>query len=282
MMMAQRPLEDWPEGKQTFHRFITRDDPTFEEYPYNPAVGYVSKTPDTFAGLRKEGTYKGSRRVMFTMPCPPDGCTPELLRTIELLKSNEKDNPSFGAVQVQFPLGMEVEEIDVDPKGMWPMPPNAQRMVVISVNKKSHAADARIQKGDIIRAISVPEPVPGVERPWWQKALQGEVPASVDGIAVLDGLDVSAYDTALDENMRVNGNSADIVFVIERPANRPPDKGPLDDLFGGPGGGFPALLGGNDQMQPATGNNAPLPGGGGGGGMAPRGGGWGGGGDSDS
>lgn len=160
-----KDFTDYQEEPGRFHRFISQDDPTFEEYAHNDIVGYICKTPDKFQGLRRDGVLKGTRRVQFTLPGRDDEP-----KTLELMYSRSKDNPSFGAVRVKLPLNVQVSS-------------EKQRVMVTRVNPGSAADNARIQQGDIIRAISVPEST--VEGSgtvsWWDKMMSSPMPKNRGG-----------------------------------------------------------------------------------------------------
>jgi hypothetical protein len=197
-----KDFTDYQEEPGRFHRFISQDDPTFEEYAHNDIVGYICKTPDKFQGLRRDGVLKGTRRVQFTLPGRDDEP-----KTLELMYSRSKDNPSFGAVRVKLPLNVQVSS-------------EKQRVMVTRVNPGSAAENARIQQGDIIRAISVPEST--VEGSgtvsWWDKMMSSPMPKTEEGTVILNSKDaVPEFNAALQANLRENGRAAEVVLVLERP-----------------------------------------------------------------
>mmetsp|Transcript_60106 Transcript_60106/g.105180 ORF Transcript_60106/g.105180 Transcript_60106/m.105180 type:complete len:397 (-) Transcript_60106:218-1408(-) len=194
----------WPFAKgklnRRWHRWIPEDDPTFEDYAFNKVTGYACRTPDTFLGTRKDGVYKGSCRVQFTLPGRDDEP-----KTLELMRSRTKDNPSFGAVKVKLPIDMALISKD-------------SRLVVKSVRTGSTSDYSRIREGDIIRAISLPdtEDKQG-DTPWWARIGQAPVPDSEEGMVILDGKSTGDFNAALQENLRVKGKEGTVVLVIERP-----------------------------------------------------------------
>mmetsp|Transcript_17538 Transcript_17538/g.31442 ORF Transcript_17538/g.31442 Transcript_17538/m.31442 type:complete len:460 (-) Transcript_17538:258-1637(-) len=205
----------WPEQGR-FHRFVQEDDPTFEEYLVNCATGYVCKTPDRFQGMRTDGVYQGTSRVQFTLPT--EGIRP---KTIELLRSSEKDNPSFSAVKVKLPVDATVTSRD-------------SRIVVKQVKQESNAESAMIRRGDIIRAVSVPDSVDAHEdAPWWARMGQPALPSAEEGMVILDGRPAAEYYAALKENLRLNGKEAEVVLIVERPVETDPngDKGAFGGFF---------------------------------------------------
>jgi len=195
-----KDFTDYQEEPGRFHRFISQDDPTFEEYAHNDIVGYICKTPDKFQGLRRDGVLKGTRRVQFTLPGRDDEP-----KTLELMYSRSKDNPSFGAVRVKLPLNVQVSS-------------EKQRVMVTRVNPGSAAENARIQQGDIIRAVSLPETEDSrVDASWWARVTQVLVPDAEEGMVILDGKSPATFAAAVQENLRVQGKNAEVVLIIERP-----------------------------------------------------------------
>lgn len=194
------PGATWPFTKGKFHRFITKDDPTFEEYAFNKVTGYTCKTPDMFSGTRKDGVYTGSCRVQFTLPGRDDEP-----KTLELMRSRAKDNPSFGAVKVKLPMDMVVVSKD-------------SRLIVKDVKTGSTSEYSRIREGDIIRAVSLPETEDKqAEAPWWARIGQAPVPDSEEGMVILDGKSTADFNAAFREHLRVKGKEGVAVLVIERP-----------------------------------------------------------------
>jgi hypothetical protein len=189
-----------PQKAAKFHRWITKEDPTFEDCHFNQETGYACKTPEKYRGTRRKGDHPASSRVQFTLPSNDDEP-----HTIELLRSREQDNPSFGAVKVKLPIEAKVVSKD-------------SRLVVEEVARGSNADNAMIRQGDIIRAVSLPdtEDTQG-ETPWWERLGQSPVPTAEKGMAILDGKPAGVYNAALRENVRVNGEQSQVVLLIERP-----------------------------------------------------------------
>jgi len=231
----EKDFKDYQESPGKFHRFISEDDPTFAEYAYNRIVGYICKTPDKFQGLRTDGSFKGARRVQFTLPGMDDKP-----KTIELMYSKTKDNPSFGAVRVNLPLNVEVASED-------------QRVVVTRVNPGSRAENARIQKGDIIRAMSVPdtsdEQRTRDQSPlsWLEQMMKNPKPQAEEGMVILNSKDaVPEFNAALQANLRERGRESEVVLIIERPflMNTPDDSNYRRQ------GGYPMKVKLQEQMLP--------------------------------
>lgn len=237
----QLPREEWPAGVK-FHRFIKNDDPTLGEYP--STVAGLSQTPVRYQGTRKGGTYKESSRVKFTSPhqvgkihlAGDIESVNHDWKTLELLKSKKVDNPSFGAVEVKLPLNIAVDQSNFKRLGWVPSDVDydqaemdrRSRVVVSRVNGNSNAEKSGIQRGDIIRAVSMKEPEGG-EKPWWGKVFQAQVPAPEQGMAVLDGLGPAEFSEVLKENKVQNVPT--VVLVIERPIVVGDEDD--DDFFGG-------------------------------------------------
>eukprot|EP00427_Karlodinium_veneficum_P026386 CAMPEP_0169210734 /NCGR_PEP_ID=MMETSP1016-20121227/15374_1 /TAXON_ID=342587 /ORGANISM="Karlodinium micrum, Strain CCMP2283" /LENGTH=517 /DNA_ID=CAMNT_0009288297 /DNA_START=365 /DNA_END=1918 /DNA_ORIENTATION=- len=203
----------WPEpGK--FHRFVAEDDPTFREYFWNKATSsYACKTPQAYQGTRQNGAYDRSYRVQFTLP-DKDGEP----KTIEILQSQEKDSPSFGAVRVKLPIDALVSS-------------GKSRLFFKGVKDQSNADLSRIKDGDIIRGMSVPEKdAVKDDRPWWAKIARPALETE-QGMVMFDGKSVAAYNAALEENERAGGREAEVVLLIERPFNMKLDD---DKFFGLP------------------------------------------------
>lgn len=190
-----------PEKTEKSHRWITEEDPTFEECSFNEVTGYVCKTPEKFQGTRKKGSYPGSSRVQFTLPDKDD----EPL-TIEMMHSRVKDNPSFGAVKVKLPIAATVFSKN-------------SRLQIRYIEQGSNAENSMLRSGDIIRAISLPENEDSErEIPWWAVLGKTLVPEAEEGMVILDGKSAAAdYDAALRENLRLYGKKAQVVLLIERP-----------------------------------------------------------------
>jgi len=222
----QLPREAWPERK--LYRFVKEEDLS------NPLSKF--QTPVKYQGTRSDGAYKGSSRVKFIPPRQShSGMLSALVdehnravnslvpKTIELLKSNEQDNPSFGAVEVKLPLDMSLTQSNSVGKLSW-LPidvkvedlESRKRLVVTNV-KGGNAEFSKIQRGDIIRAVSVPAADGGADKPWWGKVFQTALPAAEEGMAMLDGMPVSAYDAVLAENKLQKQDT--VVLIIERPIN---------------------------------------------------------------
>jgi hypothetical protein len=150
-------------GSPAGHRFISEDDPTFEPYVVNSAIGYICQTPDEFKGERHPGSTQSSFRIQFTLPGQEDQP-----KTVEIMRT-KKDNPSFGAVKIGTPIKMVVEKDLIK-----------NRLIVREVGPDGHAKRARLMNGDIIRAVSSPR--------------------SQNGLMSLDGKSAQEYEAALNEN----------------------------------------------------------------------------------
>jgi len=209
------------------YRYVYEDDPTFEPYISNPVFGFVCKTPEQFSGQRLSGAYEGTFRIQFTLPGKDDEPkTVELKRSIKDNPST-KDNPSFGAVKVKIPLGIEVE-INMQKR----------RLVVTKIRVQGYARRANIRTGDIIRAVSLPE---GARCRtlrsrflFWQNIQDSE-----NGMMMLDGKFPTDYYAAVKDNVESKGLAAEVVLLIERPSQ---DRSDDDDDWWRlrPGGGFGA------------------------------------------
>lgn len=242
------------------YRFIKNDDPTLGKYPLTAP----SKILDKYEGTRNSGAYKTSFRVTFIPPrgfrvalpgglgtLAKGGLVEALVdrdpKTIELLKSDRDDNPSFAAVEVKLPFDIAVTQsdlvgtLDLMPIDVTVPELNAgrKRLVVTSV-QGANAKFSGIQKGDIIRAVSAPEP--GTLQTVWRKVFDDEVSelrystyaelskvqsfvrsledtADEQGMVMLDGMGVSAYQAVLQAHTRQRQES--VVLVIERPLSFP-------------------------------------------------------------
>jgi len=236
--------EEWPDGQRPYH-FIDRSG---EEANAN------FKTPSWFSPLRSEGTYKHSRDVTFTMP--EEEGKDLRMKTVELLKSNLKDNPSFGAVAVKLPLGINVKELDRSGK----MFSAQNRVVVGGVKEGGHGKKANLRQGDIIRGVSMPDEAgmgPQKANAWWD--VLGVASAKVEnGMAMFENEGVAAYDGALKANERVHGNNAEVILLIERQSVQ--GRGGGGDDQGPPFGGGPGIwagMPGQQQMTPSGAAGAP-------------------------
>jgi len=287
---TQLPREDWPVGLKSY-RFIKKDDPTLEEYsstssskaseqyvPGSPKYSStgLSKTREQYEGTHKHGTYKGSWRVTFSSPRQSlvgleaqanyararQGPT-----TIEFLKSNELDSPSFGAVEVQLPFDIEVTQsncvgkLSSVPQDITDAGLDARKRLVVTNVQGANAKFSKIQRGDIIRAVSVGAHDDS-DKPWWSekpedipwgKSVQTEAPAVEDGMVMLDGKGVSTYDAVLLENMRRHLKQEHMMpktvqFLIERPHQVPDENDP--DFFGGLR--WPAFWQKSEEATPQT------------------------------
>jgi len=172
------------------------------------------RTPEQFQGTRTKGSYPESSRVQFTLPGKDD--KPKI---IEILWSG-KANPSFGAVKVKLPLDAGITSKDA-------------RLVVKGIKQGSNAELSKIRRGDIIRAVSLPETENSqVDSPWWASLSRVVVPDAEEGMVILDGKSPATFAAAVQENLRVNGKNAEVVLIIERPfqmANDDDDR----SFFGG-------------------------------------------------
>jgi len=213
----------WPDGQRSY-LFVDRR---------GEEVNANFKPPSWFSGSRSEGKYKNSHRVTFTMP--EDEGKDLRMTTVELLKSNLKDNPTFGAVAVKLPLSIEPRSADRSGKMF-----SAQNRVVVGVVKEGgHGKMANLRPGDIIRGVSMPDEAgmgPQKANAWWD--VLGVASAKVEnGMAMFDNEGVAAYDGALKANERVHGNNAEVILLIERQVVVERGGGDDDDWFtpGGPG-----------------------------------------------
>jgi len=108
------------------------------------------------------------------------------------------------------------------------------RIVVKQVKPESNAESAMIRRGDIIRAVSVPDSVDAHEdAPWWARMGQPALPSAEEGMVILDGRPAAEYYAALKENLRLNGKEAEVVLIVERPVETDPngDKGAFGGFF---------------------------------------------------
>jgi hypothetical protein len=139
-----------------------------------------------------------------------------------MLQSKDKDNPSLGAVKVQMPLKCAVSSQDA-------------RLRVRQVEPYGNADSARIQQGDIVRAVSLPaiegSQTSPSEAPWWARIGRAPVPPAEEGMVILDGRGVADFEAALRENARVDGQQAEVTLILERPVNF--NSGKDDDFWGG-------------------------------------------------
>lgn len=182
--------------KEVFHRWISEKDPTFQEYVTNKAVYGI---PERFAPTRQDGIVPGSSRLQFLLPGEDEP------KTIELLKSRGYDNPSFGAVRVKLPIGATIVAQN-------------SRLVVKSVEEQSNVERAGIRANDIVRAMSLPQAQASQgDHPWWTLVGRRPLPDAEEGLVILDGEPASLFDEALRQNLRVNGEQAEVVLLIERP-----------------------------------------------------------------
>lgn len=179
-------------------RFVREDDPTLERYAFNPATGFVCKTPEQFNGLRLLGASKGSYRIQFTLPAKDDEP-----KTVELQRST-LSNPSFGAVKLVVPINGVGIQVGFDPL--------KKRIFAVKVRDGSSAQKARIQKGDFIRAVSVPEGVRTRGGLFSRNTTDVE-----DAMIMLDGKLPTSYYAALKENFEANPELSEVVLLIERP-----------------------------------------------------------------
>lgn len=201
MSGKQQPLPAWPDTN-TYH-FIHD-----ANYVVNKATGYTCKTPTIFTPTRHEGNYADSFLVSFT-PAYND----EEPKTLELKRSCDS-NPSFGAVKVPLPF-----DADVD------FSFSNQRLVLANLKEEGHVAKAKLRKGDILRAISVP----GVAKIDTSKFsglfgfMSGGSAAVEEGMVMLDGKFGESFKAALSENANANGEESDVVVVVERPGRTSDD-----------------------------------------------------------
>lgn len=195
------PGAKWPEENR--YRFVREDDPTFEDYFFNNLTNsYSCRTPEKYVGLSRDGVYENSCRVQFTVPGKDDHPT-----TVELLRYKGKAT-SCGAVRVKLPLDARLVFRD-------------SYFVVKNITDESNAQNSSIMVGDIIRAVSLPvSRQPSPDAPWWAPfgALLG-APEAEEGMVMLDGKSEKDYEAAIQENIRVNGPEAEVVLLLERPAD---------------------------------------------------------------
>jgi hypothetical protein len=112
-----------------------------------------------------------------------------------------QDNPSFAAVNLQLPFDATVSSVQ-------------GRIVVKQVDFSSNVENSRLRKGDIIRAVSVPETrEPQDASPWWKQIGRAQVPPAENGIVILDGRSVAEFNAALEANV----GQASVVLIVERP-----------------------------------------------------------------
>jgi len=231
---AQKP----PLNTFSTYRFVDKDDPSFEPYVFNKATGFACKTPEHFSGQRLLGASEGSFRIQFTLPDKDDEP-----KTVELRRSTN-NNPSFGAVKVKLPLDMEVKVGRFDPRKLVEVPlpfgisivvntydREKFRLVVQQLADEGNARRAKIQEGDIIRALSIPDNPEGIP-PWIE---------SENGMLMLDLLyeqSAAAFNYATLKNeadsVASNASRAEVVFLIERPTQvRGDDDDWRSDFQGG-------------------------------------------------
>lgn len=237
--------EEWPEGQRPY-RFIDRS---------GEEVNANFKTPDRYSGSRSQGEFAHSHRITFTMP-EEEGKDLQM-KTVELLRSNLKDNPTFGAVAVRLPLMIEPRAADCSGKFF-----SAQNRVVVSNIFPGNGKSADLRKGDIIRGVSMPDGADSNKaNAWWD--VLGVASSKVEnGMAMFDNEGVAAYDGALRANERVHGKNAEVVLLIERQSiENKRGGGDDDDWFSG-GPGIWAGLPGQQQMTPSGAAGAPGSGGG--------------------
>jgi len=190
-----------------------------------------SKTPEQFAGQRLTGAYEGSFRIQFTLPGQDDKPM-----TVELQRSTENDY-AYGAVKVKLPLDMDVE-----------FDPVKSRFVIRKVGAEGNARRARIQKGDIIRAMSVPQGASMRRRANNSQSLSD----SEHGLMMLDEKTLEDFAAAWEENEKSKGLEAEVLLLIERPMKDGLDNDDNDNIVeiytdgackGNPGiGGWGAVL----------------------------------------
>jgi len=181
---------------QKFHRFVTEEDATFEEYVFNDRTGFACKTPRKFDGVRRDGSIAGSFRVQFTLPGQDDDP-----KTIELVQSRGNDSPAFGAVRVKLPIDATVVSVE-------------GRLIVKSIPKNSNGEKSSMKEGDIIRAVSFPEVEHSDRDKKWHHT------DTEEGMVVLGGKkSASIYNAVIRENIRLSGDNAEVVLVLERPSD---------------------------------------------------------------
>lgn len=208
-------------GRKQSYRFIHNDNPEPQEMH-----GSI-QNPYMFTSTQSEGTYKKSNLVTFTLP-RNDKVAPHI-KTIELLPSNEKGVSSFGAVEVKLPLNLHMDVL-----GVGELFSGETRAVVTNAHD-GKAKAAQIRRGDIIRAVSMPERVsPGSTGPVGTLHLAAAnilgmaLPQSEEGMAILDNTGGAAYEAAINANVRANGPHAKVVLLIERPVT---DEDDSDNWF---------------------------------------------------
>mmetsp|Transcript_36716 Transcript_36716/g.56906 ORF Transcript_36716/g.56906 Transcript_36716/m.56906 type:complete len:375 (-) Transcript_36716:17-1141(-) len=253
----QKRLAIWPKKQGASHRFIAKDDPTFQEYAFNKAIGYACKTRGTFQGTRRDGAYEATSRVQFTLPEKDDQPL-----TLELLQSNKNDNPSFGAVRTKLPLDAIVHSVQ-------------GRILVKQLNVPGNADSSQLRPGDIVRAISVParSEIRKEGTPWWQQIGRARVPDAENGVVILDGRSANEFEAVLRENMLSSDEPTDVVLIIERPVkffdgDKPSFRGgfPVQQDFGADSLPIPVLVE-KDRDSDPLGLGFPMP-------SPPRGGQW--------
>mmetsp|Transcript_36448 Transcript_36448/g.66315 ORF Transcript_36448/g.66315 Transcript_36448/m.66315 type:complete len:389 (+) Transcript_36448:107-1273(+) len=220
------PGSIWPEGKnKKLHRFITKDDPTYQEIP-----GFM-RTRENLVTSSTEGVYEGTYRVVFNLPGQENQP-----KTLELLQTT-RGTPSFGAVRIQVETLVET----IGPPEVyrigdyikdWTTDYDGSLKHNVIMNPNGVRAGGQFLRGDVIRAVSLPDPgvtqakeTEDAKKPWWEKindsigkAIVGTLPPSESDMVILDGTFNLAFEAAVKENLRVNGAvGAELVLVIERP-----------------------------------------------------------------
>lgn len=233
--------EEWPDGQRPY-RFIDRS---------GEEVNVNFKTPDRYSGSRSQGEFENSHRITFT---PPEEEGKDMqMKTVELLRSNLKDSPTFGAVAVRLPLMIEPAARDCSGKFF-----SAQNRVVVGkILPGGNGKSALLREGDIIRGVSVPDGEDSKKaNAWWD--VLGVASSKVEnGMAMFDNEGVAAYAGALRANERVHGQNAEVVLLIERQSIENKRGGGGDDDWFSGGPGIWAGLPGQQQMTPSGAAGAP-------------------------
>lgn len=207
----------WPLQKGKFHRFVgDAETPGF----------FGCKTREIFAGERREGVYEGTYRLQFTLPGEDNKP-----KTIELLQTS-KGSPSFAAIRVsvrslttaisqprEFFIDASIAQFTNE------FDRSSKHLVVSEVNDKIE--NPSLKKGDIIRAVSVAKDIQVDAqgslavlekfRRGLQKAAVLSLPDLEEGMAILDNNAFQGFESSLKENLRVSGQQAEVVLLIERP-----------------------------------------------------------------
>jgi len=208
-----------PRTESQFHRFVSQDASA------SKAAGLDYFTRQRFIGTRREGVYNGTFRLQFNLPGKDN--SPKAIELVPL----SKGEPTFAAVKLRLNFGATIKNLPPD-----------YFMQVVDVAKGGHAEESGIMKGDLIRAVSMPdveEQRYGLSQLWqstaksfwlWPSQLWntfgvpvpiGSIPApdSEESMVILDRIILDkGYFAALNEHSRLNGDNAEVVILVERPS----------------------------------------------------------------